>query len=126
MSSLPIKTFKIFSTEVKKQPHAWWDKFEVKLTNTFSVIDTNAARQFHTDVIKLRMINSKLRADFLVAMKTNIEMQINMQPIVMIYTSTLSNYRNTFNQRHPNNNNHNKTCRIIQTLAGCGGKVIGG
>ena len=75
--------------------------------------------------MKLRMLNSKVKADFLVAMKKNIEMQMNMQPMVMTCTYGLSNYYNTFNQRHPNNNNTNKTCRIIQALAGCEGKKIG-
>ena len=82
-------------------PHMWWDKFEVKLTNTFSVIDKNAGRQVHTDVMKFMMLNSKIRADFLVSMKIYINMQINMQPMVMTHTSTLSNYRNKVNQRHP-------------------------
>ena len=100
----------------------WWDKFEVKLTNAFVVNDKNSGCQVHSDVMKLRMINSITRADVLVAMKTDIYMQMNMQPMIMAYTSTLSNYHNTFNQRHPNVNNPNKTCRRIQTLAGCVGK----
>ena len=49
-----------------------------------------------------------------------------MQPMVMTYTSTLSKYRNTVNQRHPNDNNINKNRRRIQTLAGCGGRGTGG
>ena len=53
-------------------------------------------------------------------------MQINMQPMVIMYTSTLSYYRNTVNQRHPNDNNSNKTRRRIQTLVGCRGKRRGG
>ena len=92
----------------------------------FALIDKNAGRQVHTDVMKLRMLNSKIRAYFLVAMKTNIEMQINMQPMVMTYTSTLSNDRNTVNQRHPNTNNPNNARGRIQTLAGRGGRGRGG
>ena len=69
----------------------WWDKFEVKLTNDFAVIDKNIGRQVHTDMMKLRMINSKIRSEFLVTMKTNIDMQMNMQPMVMTYKSALSN-----------------------------------
>ena len=95
----------------------WWDKFEINLTNTFAVIDKNSGRQVHNDIMKLRMLNSKVRADFLVAMKTNIEMHMNTRPMVMTYTSSLSNYRNIFNQRQPNSNNPNKTCRRIQTVA---------
>ena len=44
--------------------------------------------QVHTDVIKLGILNSKIIADFLVAMKTNLEIKMNMQPMVMKYTST--------------------------------------
>ena len=69
----------------------WWNKFEVKLTNAFAFIDKHEGHQFHTDVTKLRMLNSKIRSDFPVEMKTNIDMQMNMQPIVMTYKSTLSN-----------------------------------
>ena len=99
-----------------------WDKFEVNLTKAFAFIDKNLGRQVQTDVMKLRMLNSKIIGDFLIAMKTNILVQINMQPMVMTYTSTLSNYRNTANHRHPNTNNPNKTHRRIQTLAGRGGR----
>ena len=49
----------------------WWDKFEVKFTNAFAVIDKNSGRQVHTDVMKLRILNSKVRAGFLVVIKTN-------------------------------------------------------
>ena len=59
-------------------------------------------------------------------MKTNIEIQMNMQPMVMTYTYSLSNYHNTVNQRHPNANNPDKNRRRIQTLAGRGGKGRGG
>ena len=66
----------------------WWDKLKVKLIKAFLVIDNHAGRQVHTDVMKLRILNSKIRADFLVAMKMNIDIQMNMQPMVMKYTST--------------------------------------
>ena len=58
----------------------WWDRFEVRMTNAFAVVDKDAGQQVHRDKMKLRMLNSKVKADFLVAMKTNIEMQMNMQP----------------------------------------------
>ena len=82
----------------------WWDKFEVKSTYAFVVIDKNTGHQVHTDVMKLRMLNSKVRADFIVAMKTNIDMKMSMQPMVMTYTSALSNYRNTVNQKYLRDN----------------------
>ena len=106
-------------------PHMWWDRFEVKLSNNFAVIDKYAGRQVHSDVMKLRIINSKVRADFLVAMNMNIKMQMNAQHMVMTYTHALSNYRNIVNQRHPIANNTNNTRSRIQNLADCGGKVRG-
>ena len=104
----------------------WWDKSEVKLTNSFALIDKNAGRQVHTDVMKSSMLNSKIRSDFLVESKANIEIQMNMQPSVMKYKSTLSNYRKKVNQRHPNANNTNNNCRRIHTLDGCEGRERGG
>ena len=103
----------------------WWDKFEVKLDNAFSVIDKNAGCKVYTNVMKLRMLISKIRSDFLVAIKTNIEIQMNMKTMIVTYKSNLSNYRNKVNQIHPNANNPNKTRGRIQTLAGRGGRGRG-
>ena len=72
------------------------------------------------------MLNSQVQADLLVTMQKNIETQSNMQAMVMTYTSDLSNYLNTVNQGSINTNNAKKTCRIIQTLAGCRGIRRGG
>ena len=84
------KTFKSFSTEVKIHLTCGGTNSKSSWPN-FLVIDNNTGCKIHTDVMKLRMLNSKIRADFPVVMKTNIYIQINMQPIVMKYTSTLSN-----------------------------------
>ena len=78
-------------------PHMWWDKFEVKSTNNLVGIDKTAGRQFNTDVIKMRMFNPKVRSDFLVSMKTKIDIQINMRLLVITYTFAVSNYCNTSN-----------------------------
>ena len=104
----------------EKPLHMWWHWFEVRMTNAFA--------QVHRDEIKLRMLNSKVKADFLVAMKTNIEMQMNMQPMVMTYSSALANYRNTVSQRHPTSTNTNPghTCQCIESAGRCGGKGKGG
>ena len=89
----------------------WWDEFEVRLTNAFALVDKDAGRQVHTDEMKLRMLNKKVKADFLNSMKTNIEMQMNMIPMTMSFVSAMSNYRNTVNQRHPENFNTATTRR---------------
>ena len=46
-------------------------------------------RQDHTNYRKLRMLNNKVKTDYLVTIKTNIEMQMNMVPMNMIYSTAL-------------------------------------
>ncbi|MCP4745298.1 MAG: hypothetical protein GY874_04025, partial [Desulfobacteraceae bacterium] len=94
----------------EKKPHMWWDEFEVRLTNAFAVVDKDAGRQVHTDEMRLRLLNKKIEADFLSSMKTNIEMQMNMVPMMMTFASVMSNYCNTVNQRHPESANTNTRC----------------
>ena len=47
----------------EKPPRTWWDEFEIRLTNAFAIIDKDARRQVHTDEMKLRLLNKKIRAD---------------------------------------------------------------
>ena len=68
----------------EKPPHMWWDEFEIRLTNAFAVVDKEAGRQVHTDEMKLRLLNRKVRADFLSTIKTHIEMQMTM--VLMVVT----------------------------------------
>ena len=102
----------------------WWDEFEVRLTNAFALVNKAVERQVHTDEMKLCMLNKKIKADFLSSMKTNIEMKMNMTPMTMTFTSAMSNYHNTVNQRHPDNaNTNNRRNRHIQKYTtGCGGR----
>ena len=65
------------------------------------MIDKDAGRVVHTDDMKLRMLNKKVKADFLSVMETNIEIQMNMVLTTMTYTAALQNYRNAVNLRYP-------------------------
>ena len=55
----------------------WWDKFEIRLTNAFAIVDKDAGWQLNTDESKLHLLNKKFRADFLTNMKTAIQAQPN-------------------------------------------------
>ena len=83
----------------EKPPHMWWVSFEVSITNVFDVINKGARRQVHMDEMKLKLLNLKMKADYLVSMKINIDMQMNMVPKSMTYASTLVTYRNTVNNK---------------------------
>ena len=56
----------------EKRPDMWWDEFEARLTNTFAIVDKDAQRQVYTDNSTLRLLNQKIRADFLTNMKTTV------------------------------------------------------
>ena len=111
----------------EKPPHMWWDEFEVRLTNAFVIVDKDAGRQVHTDEMKLRPLNKKIRADFLGTMKTHIEMQMSMVPMNITYAGALANYRNVVNQRFPQESIAKKTNRRIQSTGahGRGGRGRG-
>ena len=61
------------------------------------------------------MLNNKVRADFLVNMKTNIQMRMNEIPMTMTYESVLSNYCNTVSTKFPDDPSAHKKNRKIQS-----------
>ena len=99
----------------ERQPHMWWDEFESRLTNAFAVIDKDAGRIVHTGEAKLRLLNNKIRADFMITMKTHIEMEMIKVPCTMTFQAALANYRNTVNQKYPHDQQTHKKRRIQNT-----------
>ena len=100
----------------EKKPHMWWDEFEARLINAFATIDKEAGRQVHINDMKLRMLNIKIRADFLVTMKTQVQMRMDEVPMTMTFESALSNYRNMVNEKFPMDQSaHKKNCRVQAT-----------
>ena len=112
----------------ENHPHMWWDRFEFSIENAFAVIDKYAGIQENTDWMNIRLLNLKEKAEFLVAMKINIEMQMNMVPMATTYALALVNYRNTVNQTFPDTtiNNTRTRQRVQQTNTGRGGRGISG
>ena len=102
----------------EKRPSMWWDQFESKLTNAFAILDKHAGRPLYPDVMRLRMLNGKIKADFLTTIKTTIEMQMTVIPMTMTYNTALTNYRNVVNQRYPYDPNARKNNRRIQATTG--------
>ena len=51
--------------------------------------------------MKLCILKNKVREYFLTIINTNLDMQMNMLPMNITYSSALENYRNTANQRSP-------------------------
>ena len=99
----------------EKKPHIWWGEFEIRLTNEFVIVDKDAGCQVHTEESKLRLLNERVCAEFLTTMKMTIEIQMSATPMTMNYSSALANYRNTVNQRFPNESTIKSNNRRIQT-----------
>ena len=65
--------------------------------------------------MKLRLLNLKVKAEFLFGMKMNIDIQMNMVPMALAYALALVNYRNTVNQKNPDTAiNNAKTRQRVQ------------
>ena len=111
----------------EKKPHMWWDEFEACLVNAFVTFDKDATRQVHTNDMKLRLLNTKIRADFLSNMKANIQMEMNKVPRTMTFQNALTNYRNMVNKKFPQDQSaHMKKRRIQSTRSNQGGRGSGG
>ena len=101
----------------------WWDEFETRLTNAFATINKDAGRPVYTNKSKLRMLNNKIRADFLLTMKTSIDMEMNKVPMTMTFDLAMTNYRNTVNVKFPDDlSAYKKTPRKVQTTTSTKGK----
>ena len=86
----------------KKKPRMWWDELEIRLTNVFAIIDKDAGRQVHTDESNMLLLNKNICANFLTTTNITIDMQMSVTPMIMTYSSALTNYRNTVNKIFPN------------------------
>ena len=92
------------------------------LTNAFATIYKAPNREVHTDEMKLCMLGKKGKADFLVTMEKNIEMQMNIIPTTMSYQVALASYRNVVNQRFLPDASIKRTSRCIQSVTGLSGR----
>ena len=101
----------------EKYPSMWWDEFETRLTNAFAIIDKDAGRRVYTNDAKLRMLNNKIRADFLLTMKTSIDMEMNKVPMTMTFEAAMRNYRNTVQAKFPDDPKAHKKRKIQATTA---------
>ena len=111
----------------EKKPHMWWEEFETRLSLAFATLDKEAGRIVHSDVSKLRLLNRKVKADFLEPVRTSIELELARVPMTMTYNTALATYRNAVNRKFPDDDSAPKrTRRINETSRGRGGDGRGG
>ena len=111
----------------EKKPHMWWEEFETRLTVAFATLDKEEGRAVHSDVSKLRLLNRKVKADFLETVRTSIELELARTPMTMTYNTALATYRNAVNRKFPKNDSVPKcTRRISKTNRGSNNEGRGG
>ena len=101
----------------EKYPSMWWDEFETRFTNALATIDKDAGRAVYTNDAKLRMLNNKIRADFLLTMKTSIDMEMNKVPMTKTFEGAMRNYRYTVQAKFPDDPKAHKKRKIQAATA---------
>ena len=109
----------------EKKPHMWWEEFEMRLTVAFATIDKHEGRQVHSDESKLRMLNKKIKCDFLEIVRTGIELDMTRLPMTMTYEIALANYRNAVNRKFPGDGETRRSARRINQVGSQRGRGRG-
>ena len=80
----------------------WWAEFEKRLTRAFNAYVKHEGRVVNSDSMKkIRMLVDKIKADFLVPTKAQLEIELSRTPMTVTYDQALSLFWNMVNQKHP-------------------------
>ncbi len=103
----------------EKKPHMWWDEFEKQLCKAFVTYDRRENREVYSDSMKLRILCSKINADFLQHTKASISIALTETPITMTFAQALAAFRNAVNSKHaPEMSSSNRARRINEVSRG--------
>ena len=113
----------------EKPPHMWWSEFEKRLTRAFNAYVKREGRIVHSDEMKIRMLIDKIKADFLVPTKAQLEIELSRVPLTITYDQSLALFRNMVNQKHPPQvgaATHRTRRNINEVVSGRGSRGRGG
>ena len=79
----------------------WWAEFERQLNRAFMIFDKSEQRQVHSNTMKLRILNRKIKCDFLEQTRISLTTEMNRTPMTLTYANAMQQYRNEVNHRHP-------------------------
>ena len=89
----------------EKKPYMWWTKFEQLMNQAYAAYNKAEGRIVHSEAMKLRDLQAKIKADFLQATKETVDTQIaaavGMSNQLMTYTVAMQLYRNKVSQKFP-------------------------
>ena len=89
----------LFYAGGEKPPHMWWSEFEKKLTRAFYAYVKREGRIVHSDLMNIRMLLDKIKADFLTPTKAQLEIKLSRTPMTMTNEQSLALFRNMVNQK---------------------------
>ena len=107
----------------EKKPHMWWSEFEKELSRAFAICQRVENRVVHSNSMKLRILISKIQADFLEQTKAALNIEMSKLPMTLTYEDALSAFRNAVNMKHPpslSSTNNNRVRRINEVTQGRG------
>ena len=112
----------------EKKPHMWWGEFEKELSRAFAIYQRVENREVHSNHMKLRILMSKIQADFLEQTKAALVVEMSKTPMVLRYSDALATIRNAVNFKYPPNmsSNPSRVRRINETSQGGRGNPGGG
>jgi hypothetical protein len=67
----------------------WWEEFEKQLTSAFITYNKREGRVVNSPEMKLRILLTKVTADFLVPTKAGIGIELAQIPLTMTYEREL-------------------------------------
>jgi hypothetical protein len=95
------KTMETLFYSGEKQPHMWWEEFEKQLTKAFTIYECYEGRNVYSDLHKLCIIIRKVDTDFLMQIKTSINLELTREPVTITYNQALTTFRNEINLNFP-------------------------
>lgn len=100
------RTIKEMHYTGEKKPYIWWDEFEKQLRWAFSAYDKREGRVVYSEEMKLRVLNDKIKADFLTATKISLKVEMNKMSMTLTFDMALKSYRDVSNEANPASSIH--------------------
>ena len=85
----------------EKKPHMWWSEFEKEISRAFAVYCRVEGRDVYSNDMKLRILMSKIQADFLQHTKAALNVEMSKTPMMLTYEDAMTTFRNAVNLKHP-------------------------
>ena len=111
----------------EKKPYMWWDEFEKQLQWAFSAYDKREGRVVYSEEMKLRVLDNKIKADFLTATKSSLKVEMNKVPMTLTFDMALKSYRDIVNEMNPvslvhQNRSQRRGARSVNQMDSWGGR----